>query len=702
MDQARILVVEDQGIVAEDIRENLEQLGYEVPAIASSGEEAIQKVGEIAPDLIMMDIRLQGKMDGVDAAGCIHERFDVPVVYLTAYADDETLRRAKQTQPFGYLIKPFKEKELHTTIEIALYKHGVETQLRETQAELQSKVEELERQEVLRRVWQQMREVVWKMRGPEDIKRLLEVVKGCLKRLEVPFRGCGINVIDERSDGAAVHTYELNEDGYWEHKDEEEVPEILMSVWSGQKVSYRRDLASEDPHQEKARVSEKFGPVRSVLDVPFSHGTLAVNSPEPDAFSEEDIEGLQVLAESLSEGFHRLDDLKNLATKEEQLRQSQKMEAVGQLAGGVAHDFNNLITVITGYCQLLLKTLEPDTMPRQNVQEIMRAGDRAAVMVRQLLTFSRRQVVEPQVIDLGEVIADIDKMLRRVIGEDVELIIAPGTELDRVETDPGQMEQVIMNLAVNARDAMPDGGRLIIETANVELDPAYADQHAGVRPGPHVMLAVSDTGTGMDAETRARIFEPFFTTKERGKGTGLGLSTVYGIVKQSNGHIGVYSEPGAGTTFKIYLPRTDAESRPEERSLPEVEEELDGSEAILVVEDDETVRQLVQRALEERGYSVRVAQDGDEGLRIGAREGEKIDLLLTDVIMPGLRGYQLAEQLLAGRPDLKVLYMSGYTDRAFSAQELKGTNADFLAKPIVPDDMLRKIRGLLDRESRTA
>ncbi len=380
---------------------------------------------------------------------------------------------------------------------------------------------------------------------------------------------------------------------------------------------------------------------------------------------------------------------------EEQLLQSQKMEAVGRLAGGIAHDFNNLLTAVAGYSELLLSQLPEGDARRESAEEIRQAGSRAAALTRQLLAFSRRQVLEPRVLDLNAVISDMERMLRRVIGEDVELTTALEAELWRAKADPGQIEQAILNLIVNARDAMPRGGRLTIETANVELDEKFAGLYATVHPGPHVMLAVSDTGVGMDAELQARLFEPFFTTKERGKGTGLGLSTTYGIVKQSGGSIWVYSEPGHGTTFKIYLPR--CEEPLEDRLAPAPPTApATGTESVLLVEDEPEVRRLVEKLLGLRGYGVLSAASPSEAIAIARRHEEPIELLLTDVIMPGMNGRELARILAETRPRMKVLYMSGYTDAAISQQGILAPGTAFLSKPFTPDVLARKVREVID------
>ena len=380
---------------------------------------------------------------------------------------------------------------------------------------------------------------------------------------------------------------------------------------------------------------------------------------------------------------------------EAQLLQSQKLEAVGQLAGGIAHDFNNLLTAIMGYSQLSLLRLPPDDRLRPNLEEIKKASDRAATLTRQLLAFSRKQVMQPKILDLNSVIVDLERMLRRMIAEDIEMRTMLQEKLGNVRADPGQIEQVIMNLAVNARDAMPFGGKLTIETANVYLDETYAQQHLAVVPGAYVMLAVSDTGMGMDAETQQHIFEPFFTTKEVGKGTGLGLSTVYGIVKQSEGYIWVYSEPGEGTTVKIYLPRVE-EGAAEYKRPVALTDLPKGNETILLVEDDEMVRRLAREVLKTSGYQVLEAASGGAARQICEQNKEVIHLLLTDVVMPEMSGREVVNRLLPLHPEMHVLYMSGYAENAIVHHGVLDEGISFIQKPFSPQALALKVREVLD------
>src|SRR5438094_6696617 len=378
---------------------------------------------------------------------------------------------------------------------------------------------------------------------------------------------------------------------------------------------------------------------------------------------------------------------------QQQLVQSQKMEAVGRLAGGVAHDFNNLLTVILSYSDLLLEDRPPDAPDREDIEQIRKAAVGASALTRQLLAFSRQQVLEPRVLDVNTVVASTEKMLTRLLGEDISLTASLAPALGAVKVDPGQLEQIIINLAVNARDAMPHGGRLSIETANVDMDESYVRGHPVAHPGPYVMLAVSDTGTGMDAATQARIFEPFFTTKEAGKGTGLGLATVYGIVRQSSGFIWVYSEPGHGTSFKIYLPRVvDAVARAG-APAPQV---VGGSETVLVVEDVAAVRAVTRQMLERQGYCVLEAANGATALSLARQHQSAIHLLVTDVVMPEVSGRELADQLVQPRPDMKVLFMSGYTDDAVVRHGILQEGIAYLQKPFTPDTLARKVRAVLD------
>ncbi len=431
--------------------------------------------------------------------------------------------------------------------------------------------------------------------------------------------------------------------------------------------------ASKSPFRLEYRVRRKDGAYTTVYD----QGHFV---PDPNGKLTERVVGFVA-------------DVTDRKRLEEQYRQAQKMEAVGQLAGGVAHDFNNLLTVINGYSDIILTMLHAHDPARPMVEAVKRSGDRAADLTRQLLAFGRQQVLQPQVLDLNAVVSDTAQMLRRLIGEDVELVTRPGAPLLLVRADPGQVNQVLMNLAVNARDAMPTGGTLTIETRNEVLGAGTAPDGAEVRPGPYVRLSVTDTGTGMSEDVRRHIFEPFFTTKEQGKGTGLGLATVYGIVKQSGGHIELETALGRGTTFRVYLPGlggTTADQKPGESSAPK------GAEVVLLVEDEPGVRALAELALRKQGYTVLSAASAEEAKALVTGCARPVDLLVTDVVMPGAGGRVLAEWLLATRPSVKVLYMSGYTDDAVVRHGVEAARVNFIQKPFTPNSLARKVREALD------
>jgi nitrogen-specific signal transduction histidine kinase len=397
--------------------------------------------------------------------------------------------------------------------------------------------------------------------------------------------------------------------------------------------------------------------------------------------------------------YYDITDRKRVEAEKEklqaQLQQAMKMEAVGRLAGGVAHDFNNLLTVIMGYSELLLQKIGKESPMHEEVEEIKRAGERAASLTQQLLAFSRKQIIEPKVVHLDHLVAEMHKMLTRLIGEDIALQATTGKSLGSVKVDPGQFQQILMNLVVNARDAMPDGGKIVIETANVDLDEGYCAVHPYVKPGRFVMVAVSDTGKGMSEEVKAHIFEPFYTTKERGSGTGLGLATTYGAVHQAGGSIEVYSEVGIGTTFRIYLPRIEEEAvKPEKVDRPT--DLPGGTETVLLVEDEDTLRTLCERILGDLGYQVMPARNGAEAIAVAQKYGERIDLLLTDVVMPGMSGRELATQLVLHHPEMQVLFMSGYTDDAIGKHGVLDEGVSFIGKPYTPSALARKVRKVLD------
>jgi signal transduction histidine kinase/CheY-like chemotaxis protein len=485
---------------------------------------------------------------------------------------------------------------------------------------------------------------------------------------------------------------------------------------AGQVAATGRPLLLRDPASHPSMLPEHAQAMRrlgyhGMLTVPARVGDRVVGvlsflTRREEGFSTEDLAIATAFASHaavalensrlLHESRRAYDEL---AQTQGQLEQAQKMDAIGRLAGGVAHDFNNLLTVILGRTDILLTQIKAEDPLRRGIALIQRTAGRAAELTKQLLAFSRKQVLEAVVLDLGVVTTDMKEMLARLIGEDIALVTNLAATLGHVKADRGQIEQVVMNLAINARDAMPQGGQLVVETANADLDDEYVRRNVGSRPGPHVMLAVSDSGVGIPRELQRHIFEPFFTTKEQGKGTGLGLATVYGIVKQSGGYIEVDSEPGRGTTFRIYLPRVDSASPAAERS-PRAAAPTGGTETSLLVEDEDGVRELARDILRSSGYTVLEGRNGAEGLLLGERHQGALDLLLTDVVMPRMSGRELAERMVSLRPELSVLYMSGYTDDAVIRHGVLGSDTAFLQKPFTPAALVQRVRETLDQARR--
>lgn len=442
-------------------------------------------------------------------------------------------------------------------------------------------------------------------------------------------------------------------------------------------------------------------PTRAELSVPIQvegiiRGVLDIQSPKPNDFDQNDVLVMHTLADLIAGVFIRARLNEDRERLEEQSRQAQKMEAVGRLAAGIAHDFNNLLTAINGFAELMQRQLGSEAPQQKYVDYILHSGKSAADLVGQLLAFSRKQAVDPKILNINSVISGTEQILKRIIGENVELETNLAPELWTIKADAGQIEQIIMNLSVNARDAMPNGGKLMIETTNVRLNRQYAAAHLGATPGPHVLLTVSDTGHGMNKEQLEHIFEPFYTTKGLGKGTGLGLATVFGIVRQNQGNIWVYSEPNEGTAFKVYFPAVDSE---EGKLLPDSKVSLamtGGNETILLVEDHSNVRELAGQVLRDLGYHLIEAEDGRDALRVLADSSGSIDLLLTDVIMPNMNGKILADKLIETMPDLRVLFMSGYTNEMLDHQGIKSRTTDFIAKPFSPAVLAEKVRAILD------
>jgi PAS domain S-box-containing protein len=598
--------------------------------IARSARAGLELATTRPVEAAIVDMRLPD-MTGIDVLHRLRRTLPTTeVIFITGYASLSTAIQAINGLAFAYLVKPFEMTHLTATVEQALHKRRLAEALRESE-------------EQYRLVTENIADAVFLLDSDSRLvfsNRSAELITGYA---EPELRGRSIL--------------------------------SLLTPESGDRL--RAELARARRGRSPARFVEvQFARKDSRLLLAELHVTGVIK------------DGLSIGQLGVAR------DISERRNLEEQLRHAQKIEGIGRLAGGIAHDFNNLLTAIGGRCYLLLRQLPEDSPLRGNVEIIKGATDRAARLTQQLLAFSRKQILELRVLDLNAIVAGIQPLLRRMIGEDIEVTALAEPDLGQIKGDPGQIEQVLMNLAVNARDAMPGGGRLIVETANVVLDETYARTHSGVEPGPYVMLAVSDTGHGMDAAVQARIFEPFFTTKEIGKGTGLGLATVYGIVKQSGGHIAVYSEVGHGSTFKVYLPRVDGPLLAEEAPGPEAPAPR-GWETVLVVEDDEALRTLAREVLTLEGYTViESGQPADALARMERHEGP-IHLLLTDVVMPQMSGIQLAELLRAARPGLKVLFMSGYTDGAMVRRGVLQGGTHLLNKPFTPDGLTRKVREIL-------
>lgn len=668
---ARILIVDDK---AEDrylLEVFFQGKGHEVFS-APNGKEALEKLGATEVDIVVSDI-LMPVMDGFRL--CQEVRRDdrlkkTPFVFYTAtYTDERDEELALKLGADRFFRKPMDLEELVTGVLDVLKERD-----RRREEEIVSLPEEGE-------------ETVLELYN-ERLVRKLEKRNVELQKLQQKYQTLCENVSDL--------IFSLDEEGFFTDANRKtellgyRVEEVIGKHFTEFLTPKSREIAQH--HFEKAKARESRRDLYEV-EVLKKDGTIAhVELSMSTLYQEGRFFGRFGVARDISE---RKRAEVEMASLQEQLRQAQKMEAVGRLAGGIAHDFNNVLTVMKGTCQLSLLDLRPQDPLYANLKEIERCVDRAADLTRQLLIFSRKQVIEMRVLDLNRLIKNLDKMLHRLLGEDVELVTSFDEHLGTIKADPGQLEQVIINLVVNARDAMPRGGKLTIETSNVELDEEYGRKHIGVEPGPYVMVSVSDTGVGMTPEVRERIFEPFFTTKAEGRGTGLGLSTVYGIVKQIGGSIWVYSEPGRGTTFKIYLPRVDAPLEEiKKETLPEIPR---GTETVLVVEDERTVRELAVRLLKKQGYNVLEAADGGKAFLLCEKHREPIHLILTDVVMPGMSGRELAERLRKIHPEARVLFMSGYTDDVIFHHGVLSEGTGFIEKPFTLETLARKVRQVLGK-----
>jgi two-component system, cell cycle sensor histidine kinase and response regulator CckA len=683
-------------LIADDISENRYLLmavfkgsGYEVVSV-ENGAEALDLALKSPPDLIITDI-LMPIMDGFEL--CRRWKAEprlcsIPFIFYTAtYTDPQDERFALSLGAERFVVKPQKPEVLAGLV-------------REVLAEAERKLTTVsnrplgEEMEVLR----QYNEVLFRKLERKVLQLQTEIEER--RRVQVAF---------EESQKRLLEAHRLAHIGIWEWDcDTDKVtwseelyriagidsqqpapcyaehPKLYtLESWTRLEAAVTEALRTSEPYQLELELIRPDGTRRWVN---------ALGGPRHERNGR--VSGLHGMLQDVTE---RKRDEAERQKLEEQLRLSQKMEAIGCLAGGVAHDFNNLLSVILNFADFAIESVHRGDPLRDDLGEIRKAGERAAALTRQLLAFSRKQVLELQVLDLNQVVTNLERMLCRVIGEDIDLGLVLAPDVGWVQADPGQLDQVIMNLVVNARDAMPVGGKLTIETMNVELDEEYVAGHVGVKPGAYVLLAISDNGCGMDMATQQRLFEPFFTTKELGKGTGLGLSTVYGIVNQSGGNIGAYSEPGKGSTFKVYLPRVSADGVQSARSSVSQGPAV-GTETVLVVEDEDAVRKVSVRILRGAQYQVLSAAGGGEALLLCEQYQGEIHLLLTDVVMPQMSGRQLAERLRGERPGLRVLYMSGYTNGAIAHQESLESGARLISKPFSAIELTRMVRTVLDSD----
>jgi PAS domain S-box-containing protein len=639
------LLVEDEVIVAMDLQQRLTRLGYEVVGTAVSGEEAIQRAGALAPDLILMDIRLRGPMDGIAAAATIRQRFHIPVVYLTAHSDTATLTRAKVTEPFGYLLKSVEDRAIQSVVEIALYKHQIDRKLRKMERWLATTLSSIGDGVIT-----------------TDLNRLVTYMNPVAEGLT------GWSVEDARGQ-VLEEVFALF---YRDTQTPVEIP-LQQVLEEGIVLGIAEDAVLRTRAGQVLPIDDSLAPLRDERDQ--ITGVVIVFR---------DVTAQRAAQEAL---YHT----------EAQLHHVQKIEALGQLAGGVAHNFNNLMTLVLGYSDLLLADQTQRDPGYTKIEQIRQAAESAAVLSQQLLAFGRKQFLHPQLLDVNDLVSRVATMLRQLLREDMRLEMALAPHLAMVTVDPVQLEQILLNLATNARDAMPRGGTFLLSTAEVVLDAKDTRQYLDVRPGRYARLTVRDTGVGMDQETLAQIFEPFFTTKEVGKGTGLGLSTVHGIVKQSGGHITVASAPGEGTAFTIYLPI--AEDAPSAAAVSPRPANPSGTETILVVDDNPLVLSLVVTILCKLGYTVLEASTSIEALQTCASYPSAIHLLITDIVMPEVSGPELAVQLLAMQPGLKVLYISGYAERTLAFDCVLQAGGGFLQKPFTPAALAEKVRDTLNRET---
>jgi PAS domain S-box-containing protein len=684
-EQPTILAVDDSSVLLALLVNLLTTEGYQVRT-ADSGELALAAVAASPPDLILLDVQMNG-MDGIEVCRRLKAGADtrhIPIIMMSAFADVKEWVAGLQAGAADYLCKPFESEELLTRVATHLALRRARLALEEEAVMLYQTTTRLEA------------EIARRQRVEDDLRRSLQQAERSRRALLSALEDQKLGDSERDRLATAIHQAAemvviTNAEGVIAYVNPafEAVTGYTRVEAVGRKPSLLKSGAQDDAFYRALWETISGGKTW--------HGRMVNRKKDGTHYTEDaTISPVRDATGDITSYVAVKRDITHALALEAQFLQSQKMEGIGRLAGGVAHDFNNCLNVIQGFTQICLGKLHEGDPLSDDLHQVLKASDRAASLTRQLLAFSRKQVLQPEVLDLNQVLAEMERMLRRIIGEDIDLVQVLAPDLGLVKADPGQLGQVIMNLVLNARDAMPGGGKLMIETDNVELDTEYAARHEEAEPGHYIMIAVTDSGIGMDALTISRLFEPFFTTKAPGKGSGLGLSTAHGIVKQSGGNIFVYSEVGRGSTFKVYLPRAFSAAEATAVKPRPIPRRATGDETILVVEDEEALRQLTQRLLEAAGYTVLSASDGDQALLIHAQHMGDIDLLLTDVVMPQMSGRLLAERLMKTTPTLKTIYMSGYTDDAIIHHGVLDAGMHFLAKPFTEADLTRKIRAVLD------
>jgi len=634
LEPIKILLVEDEVVTAMDIKSSLVTLGYEVPAVISRGEDALQAIREFGPHLVLMDIALAGAMSGIDAALAIKKSSAIPIVFLTAHSDGDTVARAKTAEPYGYVPKPCSMATLMSTIEVTLYKAQVEAEHRKTQKALQESDE----------------------------------------RYRTLFTGAAEGIVIFTADGKVL---EANESYL-------RISGLSSEVLRKKTIT---DLLAPSSVRVMRESVARVALGESVMfEVEHLHASGKVVPLEISA------NPIPFMGASCVQCFVR--DIAERKVLEQQLRQAQKMEGIGQLASGIAHDFNNVLTTIIGYGDLLLTKVRDDDALSISVEHILDAASQAAALTKDLLLFGKRQLAVRVSVDMNQIVKNVSKFLTRIISEDIEFHADLDPEVMSILADEHQLQQVLINLATNARDAMPSGGIFRITTERVHVAKEVPSTHGTVRVGDHVLVTVSDTGVGMDQDTKDRIFDPFFAPQATGKGSGLGLAVVYGILKQHDACIQVESKPGAGTTYKIHFPLIQEKAKKVER--PITVPTHGGTETILLAEDDDLLRNLISVVLEEAGYFVVSAKDGQDAVDKFLKHKDQIGLLILDLMMPKKNGKKVYDEVRALKPDIRVLFQSGYAPEYIYQKVMLDPGATVIFKPTAPKDLLKHIRAVLD------